>query len=113
MMASITSLLNNAMSFGSRDSVGESEDESQTTEASASQYLPSVPDVMVVKAMLLKSIQLPIEIVDLVLDYAEYWPHTTAYVKPGAARNTPLATYGGSNENDNRFLVGYLSTTLS
>jgi len=38
---------------------------------------PSVADVLVTKAMLNKALALPPEIVDTIVDLAEYWPHTT------------------------------------
>jgi len=98
MMSSLTRMLSHALSLGP-DLEGENGNE----EAPASRYLPSVQDVIVVKAMLLKGKYLPIEIVDLLVDHAEYWPHTTAAVTSNAATG-PL--YARAN-NENRFLVCY------
>lgn len=39
---------------------------------------PSAADAVVVRLMLLKGKQLPIELVDVILDQAEYWPHESA-----------------------------------
>jgi hypothetical protein len=38
---------------------------------------PSPKDVLEVKRLLLKTCKIPIEIVDVIIDYAEYWPRTT------------------------------------
>lgn len=45
--------------------------------APSTEYEPSALDVVVVKAMLTNGLRLPAEIVLSLLDYAEYWPHTT------------------------------------
>lgn len=46
----------------------------------ATDYEPSIPDVLVVKAMLGKGLHLPPELIDSIVDQAEYWPHTSAMV---------------------------------
>lgn len=38
---------------------------------------PSPKDVLLVKAVMLKKLSLPLEIVDAIIDWAEYWPCTT------------------------------------
>lgn len=38
---------------------------------------PLLQDVLTVKGILLESYKLPIEIIDTIIDFAEYWPHTT------------------------------------
>ncbi|KAH8819041.1 hypothetical protein F5884DRAFT_759280 [Xylogone sp. PMI_703] len=40
-------------------------------------YEPTVSDVLMVKRLILHVSELPLELVDLIIDYAEYWPHTT------------------------------------
>ena len=40
-------------------------------------YKPSVEDVFSIKTMLSGSFQLPLELVDTIIDHAEYWPHTS------------------------------------
>ncbi|OBT90712.1 hypothetical protein VE02_00595 [Pseudogymnoascus sp. 03VT05] len=57
-------------------------------------FKPTVPDVFVVKAML-QSLSLPPELADAIIDYAEYWPHTSA-VLPGIH---PACAQGNSREN--------------
>jgi len=112
MLSNITSFLSNTfLGDGVDDQEGEqrgqTDDETRQPEvASASRYLPTIKDVLVVKAMLLKGKRLPIEMVDLVLDHAEYWPHTTAFVEPRPGGNGLLSIYGGQHDNENRFLVG-------
>jgi hypothetical protein len=48
-----------------------------TGSSGGGQYEPSVVDVIVVKAMLTKALSFPPEIIDRIVDVAEYWPHTT------------------------------------
>ena len=43
----------------------------------SSRYSPSVSDVLEVKAILSKNFDLPIELIDSIIDTAEYWPHTS------------------------------------
>lgn len=65
-------------------------------------YEPSIADVLVVKAMLTKGIckSLPRELVDLVLDYAEYWPHMTVH----ESFNNQCVARGRSNR-ENRLIL--------
>ncbi|EAQ89533.1 hypothetical protein CHGG_06152 [Chaetomium globosum CBS 148.51] len=48
-----------------------------TSSAGGGRYDPSIVDVIVAKAMLTKALTLPPEIIDKIVDLAEYWPHTT------------------------------------
>lgn len=61
---------------------------------------PSVLDVLVVRAMLNKACSLPPELLDTILDQAEYWPHSTTEWTGG-----PLTIYGGRTDRENVFLV--------
>lgn len=57
-------------------------------------YEPSAMDVVVAKIMLQQGLKLPPEVVLSVLDFAEYWPHSTATL------NRSLnATAGRPSEN--------------
>lgn len=57
-------------------------------------YEPSVLDVVVAKLMLQQGLKLPPEVVLSILDFAEYWPHTSAVL------NRSLnATAGRPSEN--------------
>ncbi|KAK0628255.1 hypothetical protein B0T17DRAFT_491337 [Bombardia bombarda] len=79
--------------------------------AMAGTYEPTVIDVVVVKAMLTKALILPPEIVDSIVDLAEYWPHTTTEIHyshlPGGAK----AVRGGTPTAENQFLASSLRTT--
>ncbi|KAL2268843.1 hypothetical protein VTJ83DRAFT_3689 [Remersonia thermophila] len=59
----------------------------------ASLHEPTVADVLVTKAMLSKA--LPREIVDIIIDLAEYWPRTTTVV---AGAGSAIGS-GGTDEN--------------
>jgi hypothetical protein len=68
-------------------------------------YEPTVVDVLVVKAMLNKAFALPPELLNTILDQAEYWPHSTSEWSGG-----PLSIYGGRPSREDVFLV--IRTTL-
>ncbi|KAF2203380.1 hypothetical protein GQ43DRAFT_390081 [Delitschia confertaspora ATCC 74209] len=40
---------------------------------------PTIQDVLTVKDILARYIQLPAELIDIIIDFAEYWPHTTSF----------------------------------
>jgi len=64
---------------------------------------PTVQDVLAVKRMFLQAIKLPLEIVDTVIDYAEYWPHTSV-----VTNHSFLATgahIGREQESGNVFVI--------
>ena len=77
----------------------------QSTEATL--YQPSVEDVLQVKQSLFKELRLPIELVEVVIDLAEYWPHTTSVTTNDA--DHPISVRSGA-EFENRFLVSRLHT---
>lgn len=47
------------------------------------QFEPFLADVLEVKNDLCKGLRLPMEIVDTIVDFAEYWPHTTTVRRSG------------------------------
>ena len=59
-------------------------------------HRPSIQDVLDVKAFLFEKATLPVELLDTIIDYAEYWPHTTV--------KTTTSTTAGANRED-RFIV--------
>lgn len=65
-------------------------------------YQPSVLDVVVAKAMMVKALTLPLELVDRIMDLAEYWPHTSARLDYGAK---PRAVARGSSSLEDAFLL--------
>ncbi|TVY43765.1 hypothetical protein LSUB1_G001253 [Lachnellula subtilissima] len=72
----------------------------QSTEATL--YQPSVEDVLQVKQSLFKELHLPIELVEVVIDVAEYWPHTTSVTTNDA--DHPISVRSGANF-ENQFLL--------
>lgn len=62
---------------------------------------PSPKAVLGVKDFLLKISKLPLEIIDIVIDYAEYWPCTTVTT---AGENTAFSSFGNPNQ-ENKFIV--------
>ncbi|KAK3694233.1 hypothetical protein B0T22DRAFT_65038 [Podospora appendiculata] len=66
--------------------------------SSESSYEPSVLDVLVVKAMMNRALGLPREVVDGIVDLAEYWPHTSTEVNYGGTKAVRGAIAGEENE---------------
>lgn len=64
-----------------------------------SRYNPSVKDVMSVKGYLFETFNIPIELIDKMIDYAEYWPHTTT------CTDTPTIIRA-QRDNENKLVVG-------
>lgn len=62
-------------------------------------YEPSLVDVAVVKAMLYRAKKLPPDLVDAILDMAEYWIHSTTQSRER------ISILGGKEERENRFLA--------
>lgn len=62
-------------------------------------YQPSIVDVAVVKAMLYRAKKLPADLIDTILDMAEYWIHTSTHL------DERISVMGGSEARENRFLV--------
>ncbi|KAL8396350.1 hypothetical protein RB596_009958 [Gaeumannomyces avenae] len=65
-------------------------------------HQPSVLDVVVAKAMMMKALTLPLELVNRIMDFAEYWPHTSAQLDYGAA---PRAIARGNSPQEDVFLL--------
>ena len=62
-------------------------------------YLPSYADVFVVKAMLGHAGNLPLELVDAIIDHAEYWPHTHAEADSTRLITVPSRSFSTSANN--------------
>lgn len=72
--------------------------ESQDRESSKDRsYSPSVADVLNVKQLIFRRSGLPLELIDSIIDYAEYWPQTTMSMMQSPAQI----------RNGNIFLVRY------
>ena len=63
-------------------------------------YQPSITDVFAVKDLLRGKYCLPLELVDVCIDHAEYWPHTSASTP---SQGYPKRVRSGVAEN--QFLV--------
>src|SRR5580700_11294969 len=59
---------------------------------------PSPNDVLEVKNIL-QVHALPLEIIDTIIDYAEYWPHTTMKTKDSSVTIVPLRRRDGTGNN--------------
>lgn len=68
----------------------------------SSNYQPMVLDVLRVKKCLSKvgTYPLPLEVVDTIIDYAEYWPCTTTEMSEGRKR-----IQGGNSAGENVLIV--------
>lgn len=61
-------------------------------------YEPTPMDILVVKMMLQQGLNLPAEVVLSILDFAEYWPHTSATLDSSFVTNS-------GRDTENRFVV--------
>jgi hypothetical protein len=62
-------------------------------------YKPSVEDVVHVKEAMHSKSRLPYELIDAVVDMAEYWPHTTTILPRS------VIVKGGRHFEENQLLV--------
>ncbi|KAL7947600.1 hypothetical protein V8C42DRAFT_318221 [Trichoderma barbatum] len=62
-------------------------------------YEPFLVDIAVVKAMLYHAKKLPPDLIDTILDMAEYWIHSTTQL------HDRISILGGSEARENRFLL--------
>ncbi|KAK4236019.1 hypothetical protein C8A03DRAFT_17285 [Achaetomium macrosporum] len=86
----------------SRRASKESTTGSAEDDAGNSPHEPSIADVLVVKAMLNKALNLPPEIVNAIIDFAEYWPHSSTEVSFADSR---VAARGGRQGDEDHFLL--------
>lgn len=86
--------------MGSRLSV--TEPPSPSEEPENPPYRPTPADVLKVKSIFITR-KLPVEIVDLIIDSAEYWLHSSVSLSPGNSADS-LAIIG-TNANENTFLL--------
>jgi hypothetical protein len=59
------------------------EQEGHTSQGVCGPFEPSISDVLDVKEFLYNKSKLPYELVDVIVDLAEYWPHTTTIFQEG------------------------------
>jgi hypothetical protein len=60
--------------FGTMD---ETPDHANMPIYDSDRYAPSVQDILAVKRILIKTGELPLELVDTIIDFAEYWVRST------------------------------------
>jgi hypothetical protein len=61
---------------------------------------PSIGEVLEVKYMLFMTFDLPIEIIDVIIDYGEYWPHSSV-----STSGRVIAVGGYGNARQDTFVV--------
>ncbi|KAH6674732.1 hypothetical protein B0J14DRAFT_561764 [Halenospora varia] len=65
---------------------------------------PTVQDVLDVKRFFIERFELPLELIDTVIDRAKYWPHSTSILVPAPGQQRPIHVSAG-DEGENRFMV--------
>ncbi|KAK7433327.1 hypothetical protein QQZ08_000266 [Neonectria magnoliae] len=70
-------------------------------------YKPTPIDVVVVRVMLTRGIKLPPDVVDMVFDHAEYWPHSSNEIDFMAEHHDRLRVQGTSPNHDKFLLRSY------
>jgi len=76
----------------------EGSSETAATVYDYSRYSPSVNDVMSVKSFMFELFNLPIELIDSIIDTAEYWPHSTTITSDGT-------TIRAQRDRENQFIL--------
>jgi hypothetical protein len=84
---------------GGVDRIQDGKQEPRENQEDFEPYEPSVEDVFSVKTMLSGSFELPLELVDTIIDHAEYWPHTSVI------RTGEDFTIRAGAGHENQFLV--------
>lgn len=74
---------------------------SSTTPERTGPFSPKADDVVAVKKFFLERAKLPLELVDAIIDLAEYWPHTRSVFQ---RLDNPLYVRGGGSD-ENQLLV--------
>ena len=105
MLNAFRDILNRAYPFTTFSSETGENSQLDTEPVSPWRYEPTFSDVIVVKAMLNKALAVPAEIVDQIVDLAEYWPHTTAEGRPANSIYPYKTVRGGHGGTENEFLV--------
>lgn len=82
---------------------GISDDQDGKEAASSSGEITPV-DVVIARIMLTKGKKLPPDVVDIILDFAEYWAHSSNEVDFKLQHQNPLTVHGHS-PTENKFLV--------
>lgn len=70
-------------------------------------YKPTPIDIVVTRIMLTRSKRLPLDLVDSVFDFAEYWAHSASVIHYPSEQHGHLHIRGGSPQ-ENSFMVSCL-----
>lgn len=92
----VIDILRSMLSLGSQN-------DNETSSSSSSGGLTPV-DVIITRIMLTKGRKLPPGVVDVILDFAEYWAHSSNEVDYIAEHSSPLRV-NGQSPSENKFLV--------
>ena len=107
-MSGLVSYLVNALSsfvFGPSETTETSmEYDPATSFYDADRYTPSIEDVIATKDTLFEQFKLPIELIDTIIDYAEYFPCTTM-CRTGGELHVRAGGSGMGGHSEDRFLV--------
>ncbi|KAK1701181.1 hypothetical protein BDP55DRAFT_625426 [Colletotrichum godetiae] len=68
-------------------------------------YKPSHADVIVVRVMLEKAFNFPPELLDLIIDQAEYWPHSEASIYHAVTPLRDALRVVGTTKDENKFIL--------
>jgi len=108
-MAGLGRYLYNTLSNTLWSSPSNTDDMDEQCEDKASSSTPKTPphqlsvkDVFEVKQLLFDRSGLPLELIDVVIDFAEYWPYTSTVLSPRP--ESPLYVRSGAG-HENVFLV--------
>ncbi|EAA34853.2 hypothetical protein GE21DRAFT_2199 [Neurospora crassa] len=72
---------------------------------SVNPYQPTATEVILVRAMLEKALRLPPEIINGILDHAEYWPHTSTVIDYSNWPQGQRVVNAGDGNSENAFLL--------
>ncbi|OHE99742.1 hypothetical protein CORC01_04878 [Colletotrichum orchidophilum] len=68
-------------------------------------YKPSHVDVIVVRVMVEKAFNFPPELLDLIIDQAEYWPHSEASIYHAVTPLRDALRVVGTSRDENKFIL--------
>lgn len=71
-------------------------------------YIPSIEDVLATKDTLFKNFKLPIELIDTIIDFAEYFPRTSI-CRSGGELHVRAGGSGRAGSTEDRFIVSLQS----
>lgn len=82
------------------EQIEQNETEATSSTSTVTPHQLSIKDVFEVKQLLFDKFDLPLELVDVVIDFAEYWPSVTSQIRS----ERPIQVRSGAG-HENVFLV--------